>query len=481
MNDGRDVDPDRRMFQRRIAAGYGGYPDFADLALLEQRAAIESMRGPLPVVARARALTEEFRRRPRRTRAAAGDYKRAATNHRTLCQKGRAALLAGLVANLIPAAANADPSEGQDAAANAAPTKEERSWRAGVNYTTDIFSSVSGGLDRGTAWLGRADATLEADGEAFGLPGARFFFGLIYTHGPDFSGEYVGDAQVPSNVQGDGILRPYEAYVVLPLAEGLTAKGGLIDLNTEFDVQSVGAFFTNSSHGIGIDFSQSGRNGPSIFPVTSGAAMIRRERGNWRVSSGLFNAVSGDPDRPRRFPVRFPGKDGSLLVSEAAVSLAPELRAQAGAWVYTSKETIIDVPDQQAHGSKGAYGQLELALSRGESGAEIGSWVRAGTASGRTNRVTAYIGGGVTYGTDRGRIGLAVAHARQSDRAREYFSLQEGAQARAESSIELGYGVTVGEHLMVQPVVHYVANPGWRSDVSYAVVLGVRFSLAFEH
>lgn len=398
---------------------------------------------------------------------------------RTICRRSRLVLLAGVFAGLVPAAVTAAPPE-EESGTETAPLEEDRSWRAGVYYTTDVFSNVSGGLDRGTGWLGRIDATFEADGEAVGLPGARFFFGFIYTHGPDFSGEYVGDAQVVSNVQGDGILRPYEAYVVLPLAEGLTAKGGLIDLNTEFDVQSVGTFFTNSSHGIGIDFSQTGRNGPSIFPVTSSAAMIRWESKNWRVSTGLFNAVAGNPERPRRPRVGFPGNDGSLLISEAAVALTPVLSAQVGGWAYTSKEAVVDAPEQQSHGSRGAYGQLELVASHGQGGAEIGSWVRAGTASGRTNRATAYVGGGVTYGTDRQRVGLAVAHARQSGRASEFFTNQEGPQSSAETSFELGYGVAAGEYLLVQPVVHYVVNPGWRSDVPDAVVLGIRFSLAFE-
>ena len=41
------------------------------------------------------------------------------------------------------------------------------------------------------------------------------------------------------------------------------------------------------SHGIGIDYSQSGLNGPSIFPVTSTAARLRR----------LFLFVRGPADR----------------------------------------------------------------------------------------------------------------------------------------------------------------------------------------
>lgn len=61
MNDGHDVDPDLRMFQRKIAAGYGEYPNFADLPVVEQRAVAEGVRAPWRVGAPAMALTEELR------------------------------------------------------------------------------------------------------------------------------------------------------------------------------------------------------------------------------------------------------------------------------------------------------------------------------------------------------------------------------------------------------------------------------------
>jgi porin len=366
------------------------------------------------------------------------------------------------------------------AAAPAAAEETERPVKIGATYTTDALANVSGGLRRDTAWLGRADATLEAKGELLGLDGATFFFDLIYTHGPDFSGKTVGDAQVVSNVQGDGVLRPYEAWIDLPFGSGLSGKAGLIDLNTEFDVQTVGAFFTASSHGIGIDFSQSGANGPSIFPVTSAAAMLKYDGARATARLGLFNAVSGDPDRPTHFRLTHPGRDGSLLVAEGDVRIGARLAAQAGAWGYTSAQPVIDAPNQLSTGSKGAYAQLEWLAAEQAQGPQLQAWGRVGTADGTTNRVTAYVGGGATYGTDRSRIGFAVAHARQSGRAERYFAAQEGPQRRAETSLELGYAIAASDWLTVQPVAHYVINPGWRRDVGDALVGGVRLSFAFE-
>lgn len=222
---------------------------------------------------------------------------------------------------------------------NAANTQD--GVRLGAAYTTDLLTVVDGGVQRGGAWLGRADATLEVDGGLLSLDGAAFFFDVIYTHGPDFSGTRVGDTQVVSNVQGDAILRPYEAWVSVPLGEaGLSAKVGLVDLNTEFDIQSVGAFFLNSSHGIGPDLSQTGISGSSIFPVTSPAILPKWEGKDWSARAGLFNGVTGDPDRPDRLRLPYPGQDSALIIAEADVALGP-FEAQLGVWADTScSETI---------------------------------------------------------------------------------------------------------------------------------------------
>ena len=46
-------------------------------------------------------------------------------------------------------------------------------------------------------------------------------------------------------------------------------KGGLVDINTTFDVQETAALFLNASHGIGPDLGDTGFNGPSDYPTTA--------------------------------------------------------------------------------------------------------------------------------------------------------------------------------------------------------------------
>jgi porin len=105
---------------------------------------------------------------------------------------------------------------------------------------------------------------------------------------------------------------------------------GLYDLNSEFDKIEAAALFLNPSHGIGPDFSQSGRNGPSIFPITSlGLRGEYKPAEHWLIRAAVLDAVPGDPERPERTAVKL--GDGALAVLELN-SLGERTRAAVGHW-----------------------------------------------------------------------------------------------------------------------------------------------------
>lgn len=345
----------------------------------------------------------------------------------------------------------------------------------GGSYVTDVLSNLDGGERRGTAWLGRIDMTLSVDASLLGWEGGEAFVDVLAVQRPDFSGVYVGDAQTVSNVQGDSAVRPIEAWIAGPLGGGLSVKFGMIDLNAEFDVQSVGKHFINSSHGIGPEFSQTGVNGPSIFPAGATAAMVRFEGTDWAMRFGVFDAVAGSTRNPRRAVFRLPGARGALLVGEVDRKLGKGVELQLGAWRYTPKFDHID-PEIDARGvSQGAYAMVEGTTTRGDE-VELSAWLRAGVASARVNEIGSYVGGGVTMGKGVQRLGLAVAHARRGRAARRAVEHSD----RAETAIELTYAYRIWPGLTVQPDLQYVVNPGWVPTRADAIVAGVRFSFAYE-
>ncbi|HEU4959330.1 MAG TPA: carbohydrate porin [Sphingomonas sp.] len=347
---------------------------------------------------------------------------------------------------------------------------DEPAVRLGGSYVTDVLAVVDGGRARGAGWLGRADVTLAADGSAIGLGGVRFFADVLATQPGDFSGNKVGDFQTVSNVQADSALRPFELYVEAPVTHRLSVKAGLVDLNTEFDVQRIGALFLNSAHGIGPDFSQSGVNGPSIFPASATAVIGRYDGGAWRARIGLFDAVAGSLPDPRRTVFRLPGAKGALIVGEVE-RLFGSAEVQLGAWRYTDRFPAQASVDRRV-ASQGAYALVEGPLS-----GRLSGWLRIGLADARANPIAAYVGGGLTHGDDRSQLGIAIARAMLRGPARR--SLLDGVRARrAETAIELTWARRIAKGVTIQPDIQYVIDPGWNPAVRDALVIGSRFRFA---
>ncbi len=346
----------------------------------------------------------------------------------------------------------------------------------GLTYVADLLANVEGGARRGSGWLGRADLTFELPGSAFGWDRVDFFADLMLVHGNEFSERYVQDAQVVSNVDAPSVLRPIEIWANIDLDAGNRLKLGVIDLNGEFDVQEVGGHFINSSHGIGPDFSQSGLNGPSIFPYTSLGAVFEHGRDGYALRLGVFDALPGTLSHPDRIALRVPDEFGTLLVGEGQLNLSNRALLRLGGWRYTKSFERLD-PDDPGYGrSAGAYAMAEGRLAGSDERA-LDGWVRIGSASSEVNPISASFGSGVTYGSEDHKLGLAVSYVRLGGPARAQFRDDGVLPDSAETAWELTYAARVTEWLQVQPNLQYIVNPGWDRDRENALVVGIRFSL----
>ena len=135
-------------------------------------------------------------------------------------------------------------------------------------------------MDEGTAYLDDLDAQLSLDlDQLVGWGGAQAFIYGLYSNGNSIS-ELVGDFNGVSNIEtGVEAIRLVEAWVDQTFAEGKgSLRVGLYDLASEFDASEVRALFFNAGHGSGTDFSQTGQNGPTMWPVTSFAARVFRDK-----------------------------------------------------------------------------------------------------------------------------------------------------------------------------------------------------------
>ena len=340
--------------------------------------------------------------------------------------------------------------------------------------TFDFFD-VPVGVDPGTAVLNKLQVSATVRGERLGLPGWSVHAQVIRFDGESLS-RRLGDIQTADNIEADPLTRLFEAYLARSWGSdgrSVAVRLGLMDLNSQFDSVDPASLMLNSSHGIGPDLSRSGRNGPSIYPVTAAGASatwVRSER--WTYRLGVYDGVAGSPTAPHAFfAERLRPSDGLLVIGQVDWNLTKDSRVESGAWAYTAAQ---DGPDGRKAHDHGAYISYEAPLAflpRAD------FWLRTGVANARAQTISEYLGGGIVQkGIIRGRkddrIGLAVAHAIIGASATSALRLH-----RAETSVELTYQAKVNERFVVQPDLEYIRHPAGVAHAPDSFGVGLRFVL----
>jgi porin len=364
-----------------------------------------------------------------------------------------------------------------------------------VSYTADVWANTSGGLARGVRYLDKLNLAATVDGgAALGWEGATLHASGFYTNGTSLTDDLVGDFQIVSNIEtGTRMVRLFEAWVEQRFAgDAVSLKVGLMDVNAEYDITDSGGLFLNSSHGIAVDFGQSGLNGPSIFPVTSlGARLQLALADSWSLKLAVFDGVPGNPDRPDQFvSIRLGDGDGALLVGELAFE--PEgLKLAAGHWRYTARfenqlASASAAEPVLQRGNAGIYAMVEKKLTGAPALGDPGlaSWLRLGLADQRFNPASAYLGGGLVAtapfaSRPDDKLGVAVAWAEFGDNYRQSQALAGIPTDRREVKLEATYQAAITPWLTLQPDIQYIINPGGNPALGSALVIGLRTEVAF--
>ncbi len=345
-------------------------------------------------------------------------------------------------------------------------------------YTADLRSNVRGGIRRGTRYLDNLDLQLAIDADQLvGWYGARMFVYGIYNNGASIS-RLVGDAQAISNIETKvRAARLFEAWLEQDVGSAGSIKAGLYNLNSEFDTTQSGGLFLLSSHGIGADIAQTGRNGPSIFPITSLAIRGEVKLGeHWLGRVAILDGVPGDPAHPKRTAIKLSGKDGALVVGEVNY-LEGGSKAAIGVWSYTARFDKLPPSPDTGRGNKGIYAFVERRLigTRADDAVGLAGWLRFGIADKRYNPIGSYFGGGLVYtgltpSRSNDQIGLSFASA-------NFGNVHKRSTSGRDVVIEAVYNAVLTPWLSIQPDVQYVVNPGGNPAPADAVVIGLQFKV----
>jgi porin len=360
-----------------------------------------------------------------------------------------------------------------------------------VAWLGDYRRNTAGGLSTGdsTSDMLQLGATWH---HGAGLPGAvvTTSASVVHAGGGAISGGHVGDLQGLNNIEADHGWYLYDLWTEVAFADGdgTSVRGGLLDLNADFDTTDTGAFFVLPSFGIGSDLAQTGRNGPSIYPVTGLGLRVAGslgDHGSWRVAG--FESLPGNAARQGFVTFDLSRDDGVLLIGEITLTPPGTHKLAVGAWSYTSPFERIDgaAGGARERGNRGGYALADVPLATAGH-VRFDGLLRAGVASGRFNPVSAYVGAalvanGISVARPDDAIGIAVAHARTGAAFRGSLAADGIDPALAETAVELTWRIQALPWLNVGPGLHWVRHPGADRGVHDAWVVGVRLEVTKDH
>jgi porin len=394
-----------------------------------------------------------------------------------------------------------------------AETSPIRGINPALVYNGAGVTNLRGGVRTGSTYTGSLNLQLTVDARSLlGWNDTLFYVDGLWIHGGQ-PGNFSGDAQGVSNISSPSAVKLYEAWVQKHFVDNrLSALAGLYDLNSEFYRLQSATLFLNSSFGIGPELSQSGAEGPSIFPSTSvGARFAYKPARAIVLRTAILDGVPVDrPDGSRGI---FKRGDGVLIVSEAdfldrpppsdrplngrfrlgrqAMLPAYDEKVTIGGWHYSAAfDDLVDLEPGgnpvRHRGSSGIYALVDRVLFKesGQPEKRITGFLQGGYGDLRVDRFGSYVGAGLTAvgmlaGRDTDELGLALAYARNSSHYMSSQRLQGFPVTSAERTIEVTYLMQLTKWLAVQPDLQYVIHPGTDPTIPNALAFQLRFEIAF--
>ena len=350
-----------------------------------------------------------------------------------------------------------------------------------ATYLGDVVTNLSGGIKKGTRYLGLANFKMSLDTRALGLwKGGQFFVNAANAHGGDPSADLIGDYHIISNIETNELTYIHELWYKQSVGN-FEITAGLQDLNTDFVSTEYGSLFMNSTFGTPSTIAD---NVPSpIFPLTAvGVSLIwnSSENSTWNVA--VFDGMPTDfSDNPHNLRWDLNREEGAFAVMEYhfSGSVGNGLKSSYKAGIYyhsqmTKNEDDLPEPEILNY-NYGIYLIADQMIypNASETGG-LAVFGQLAVSPEKINTHYAYGGAGLTYKgllTKRTEDILGVAFNKT------WLSDQS---IKDESIIELSYKAQVTENLFIQPDFQYVINPGGTDHTLKNAIAGsLRFGLSF--
>src|SRR6185503_10006602 len=142
-------------------------------------------------------------------------------------------------------------------------------------YTGDLFTTLSGGISRGTTFGGRLDLGFEADLEKLaGRKGATFHVNAFLIHGRGQTGDHLGNLFAITNAEATPAARLFELWLEQKIGTLGSIRIGQLAADSEFIASDRAGLFVNGTFGWpGITAANLPSGGPAYPLATPGARL----------------------------------------------------------------------------------------------------------------------------------------------------------------------------------------------------------------
>lgn len=349
-----------------------------------------------------------------------------------------------------------------------------------ASYIGDVVTNFSGGIKKGTRYLGLANFRLGLSTESIGLwKGGEFFINGANAHGGDPSAELVGDFHVISNIETDDLTYLHELWFKQVIGN-LEISLGLQDLNTEFVSTAFGGIFLNSTFGTPSTIAS---NIPSpIFPLTAVGVSVKLNIAEQHaLKLAFFDGLpTSFTENPHNLRWTIDEEEGIFAITE--YSLSGKISGFDGAYragIYYHSQTPVSENEEPPGGiekyNSGFYLIADQELWKDADGTgQLGFFGQLAISPERINTHHLYTSAGLTYkGIFNSRPGdeAGLAFNRTQIRDKSYGN---------ECVIEFTYKAQVFENMFIQPDLQFVLNPGGSGQGLNNAFAGLlRFGLIF--
>ncbi len=345
-------------------------------------------------------------------------------------------------------------------------------------HKSDLMSNTAGGVSRGMVWLANSEVKANLDlGKLADWNDTTAYLQYHIQHGAKSINKYAGSFAGVDNIESKtNAGQFFQAWLQKNSSDNsLSLLAGLYAIDSEFYSSETAGLFFMPPVGMSTEMSQTGRNGPPIFPVGALGLRLKYTHADWYLQGALTDGAPGDLNNVQGTQIRL--GDGTLAIMEFGSSSSEKSPGKTafGVWRYTT--AAHDLTEKDISGNllsradRGCYFLAERSLLP----ERLQGFFRLGIANKHAYQVEWTGSLGLNYQLDNhDTAGIAIASSHASDKYR-----QLNAAKSLESIVEITYRMQLKPWLAVQPVVQRVFNPNMDARLANALLAGVRLEASF--